>query len=181
MTSTIRLRLALVGMLGLVGTAPIHSQAIDRLPASIPICKHISENVTQDVRGFALTMTREACRGSCPIYSIALSSDGTVEYEGIEFVNVKGKRRYLIPIDQVNKLISEVRAVQFFSLKDSYRTILKDGVETSVTDRPATTITVTLDGKTKTVVDYYGTPESVKSLEDRIDELTGVKRFITAR
>jgi len=166
MMSCIRLILALLAIFALAVTAPIHAQA---------------GHVTGDVRGFALTMTRGACLGSCPVYSTALSSNGTVEYEGIEFVKVKGKRRYVVPIDQINALISEIRAVHFFSLKDSYRTVLKDGVETSVTDHPTTTITVTMDGKTKTVVDYYGTPESVKRLEDRIDELTSVKGLVSAR
>ena len=48
----------------------------------------------------------------------------------------------------------------------------------SFTDLPTTTTSISLNGKYKKVVNYYGTPKELNELENKIDEVAGLKKFI---
>jgi hypothetical protein len=49
-----------------------------------------------------ITIKREGCFGSCPIYPAKIYNDGTVVYVGEEYVKVKGEQRH--KISEINKL-----------------------------------------------------------------------------
>jgi hypothetical protein len=55
---------------------------------------------------------------------------------------------------------------------------MPDGRCASVTDLPATFVTVTRDGRTKRVEDYVGAPEGLETLERQIDAAAVTKRWI---
>ena len=54
----------------------------------------------------------------CPAYSVSISGDGTVTYEGVTSVKVKGKRIYEIPIESVKELVEIFHSIGFFSMED---------------------------------------------------------------
>ena len=45
-----------------------------------------TENVFSDL---VITLERTACHGTCPIYKLTIEGNGTVIYEGQDFVQVK--------------------------------------------------------------------------------------------
>ena len=57
---------------------------------------------------------------ACPTYSVSISGDGTVIYEGTMGVKVIGQRTHKIAIEDVKKLTEEIHRIDFFSLKDRY-------------------------------------------------------------
>src|SRR5438067_949141 len=67
-----------------------------------------------------ITIKREACFGSCPVYSAEIHNDGTVVYVGEENVKVKGEQRHKISGDRVKELIMAFERIKYFSLKDKY-------------------------------------------------------------
>ena len=125
--------------------------------------------------GILITIKREACFGSCPIYSAQIFNDGTVVYVGEEYVKVKGERRHKISKDRVDALMKAFARIEYFSLQDRYEV---DETGRSVTDQPTTTTSFSLNGKQKKVVDYYGAPKELVELEHLIDKLAGLYEYI---
>jgi Domain of unknown function (DUF6438) len=122
-----------------------------------------------------ITIRREACFGSCPVYSAQIYNDGTVVYVGEENVKVKGEQRHKISPDRVNELIKAFERIKYFSLKDKYE-FDENGM--SVTDQPTITTSISMNGKQKTVVDYYCAPKELHELENLIDKLAGLYEYI---
>src|SRR5262245_49637963 len=63
-----------------------------------------------------ITLSRTICFGSCPSYWVQIFGDGTVKYEGMDFVAVKGTRENKIAGTEVVKLVNAFLAVEFFGL-----------------------------------------------------------------
>ncbi|MDQ4123003.1 MAG: DUF6438 domain-containing protein [Acidobacteriota bacterium] len=123
-----------------------------------------------------ITIERGACYGICPIYSAQISGDGTVVYNGIENVKVKGKRQFKIPKTKVQELVKAFESINYFSLKDQYDT---DERGMRVADLPPVTTSISLKGKTKKVVHNYGAPKALRELEDKIDQAAGLKSLVS--
>jgi hypothetical protein len=129
--------------------------------------------------GVVISMERTACYGTCPVYTLTIKGDGTVIYEGKDFVKVTGKQDSKISDDKVKKLIQEFYDIDYFSLEDSYTyRVNDDGSKTVVQDLPTTKTSITIEGKTKSVDNYYGAPEKLKKLEDKIDEMCNSKVWV---
>ncbi|MGD9979958.1 MAG: DUF6438 domain-containing protein [Hyphomonadaceae bacterium] len=121
-----------------------------------------------------ITLTRGVCYGFCPDYTVTLSGDGQVRYEGRRFVNVVGQRSATIARDDVARLVQRFEAIGFDRLRDAYRA--------QVTDLPTYSVSITRNGRTKTVVDYGGVsagmPRSVRELQDEIDGVAGTAQWV---
>ena len=115
-----------------------------------------------------ITLERTVCYGTCPSYKLTIDGDGTVNYEGLDFVEVKGKQTASLDSAQIQDLVSAFETTNFFSLQDKY-------TDYNVTDRPSAITSITLHGRTKTVNHYYGdksAPQQLFDLESKIDEIT---------
>jgi len=121
-----------------------------------------------------IVLSRTACYGFCPDYTVAISGDGTVRYEGRRFVNVVGERTATIPRADVERLLARFDSIGFERLRDQYRA--------PITDLPTYTIQLTRNGRTKTVADYGGVsagmPDAVRELQDEIDRVAGTARWV---
>lgn len=121
-----------------------------------------------------ISMTRTPCFGFCPDYTVTISGDGHVVYEGRRFVNVVGRAEAHIAPAQVQALLARFDAIGFDELQNEYRA--------GVTDLPSTTIQLIRDGRSKSVLDYGGTgagmPESVRALQAEIDRVAGTAQWV---
>ena len=141
--------------------------------ASITGCTNSLSNV-QDTNDVVITIERTACFGTCPVYSLTIQGDGTVMYEGKDFVEVKGEAETTISQDQIDALISEFEKANYFSLNDRY-------TERTVTDLPTVITSISMEGETKKIEHYRGdfsAPESLTELEDKIDEIVNSDQWI---
>ncbi len=143
----------------------ISAMGIGQNPTPAPKCEN-------DV---VITIERSACFGSCPIYSAEIHADGEVVYRGKEFVKEVGERRFKISQEKIQELIKEFQSVDYFSLKDKYDA---DENGNSWTDLPTTITSICLDGKKKKVVNYLGAPKKLDALEDKIDNLAGLYKYL---
>jgi hypothetical protein len=135
-----------------------------------------------DLDKVVITLERTVCFGPCPVYSITIHGDGVVDYEGIEYVKVKGRQSYTIPKKSVRELVDEFYRINYFSLDKEYVSIKNpDGTETTVTDLPSCDTSITIGGKTKGVHDYVGGPKSLEQLERKIDQVGGVAKYVGKR
>jgi hypothetical protein len=104
---------------------------------------------------------------------LTISGDGTVVYEGEEFVKVKGKRTAHISPDKVQELLSEFEQIDYFSLKDHY-------TKAAVADHPSAITSLTIGENSKTVEHDHGdisAPEELAQLERRIDEIVNSEQW----
>ncbi len=133
----------------------------------------------KDWNSLRFTLERPAgyCE-ECPAYRLEIRGDGTVIFEGEKRVfsdeahnrtsdhRIPGKYQGKISRPQVERLLGKFREADYFSLKDKYAQ--------SATDLEDISTSLTIDGKTKKVIDYggleVGMPEAVTALEIAMDE-----------
>lgn len=128
----------------------------------------------KDWAGVRIGLSRSACYGSCPVYTVEIAGDGTVTYQGGPFTVIQGPRQAKVPREALERLVAQIEAADFFALQPAY--------QAGVTDMPTYTITVSIDGRQHMVLDYLGRevgmPAAVTALEDEIDRVAGTGRWV---
>lgn len=142
-----------------------------------------------------ITLERIPGLSTLPTYKIIIFADGTVIYDGREYVKTEGIVRAKISLEQVRELIEEFEKVAYFSLKDRYE-IVSDGCPGSATDSPWAFTSITINHKSKSIRHYYGCqymvpdsdrvpnlieevyPKELVRLESRIDEIVNTKQWV---
>jgi len=129
-----------------------------------------------------ITLERTVCFGSCPIYKLAIFSDGRVDYQGIKFVKRIGRANARIGRARVEQLVAEFTNIDYFTLDDSYTPGTK-GCPQVATDMPSAITSLTWQGKTKRINHYYGCTggdvlETLTKLEAKIDEAVKINKWI---
>ena len=119
---------------------------------------------------FLIKLERTACFGTCPVYSVTIDAQGNVVYEGTSSVSVEGRQTDRIPASAVNALLATAERIGFYDLRDSYRA--------PITDLPTTFVTMTANGRTKRIEDYFSAPPGLKELERQIDEAARTARWV---
>src|SRR5688572_19820074 len=119
-----------------------------------------------------IKLERTACFGTCPVYSVTIDAKGHVVFEGTQFVAAQGQHTDSIPASSVAALLATARRIGFFELQDSYRA--------AISDLPTTFVTITADGRTKRVENYFGGPQGLRELEKQIDATARTDRWIRA-
>ena len=119
-----------------------------------------------------IKMERTQCFGSCPVYTVTIDAKGQVVFEGTQFVATQGQQTDTVPTSSVAALLATARRIGFFELQDAYRA--------PISDLPTTFVTVTANGRTKRVEDYFGAPPGLKELEKQIDATARTDRWIRA-
>jgi ankyrin repeat protein len=110
--------------------------------------------------------------GSCPAYTVTASTDD-VDFEGRWYVVATGKHVAPVDPDAVRKLAKEAITRDFYSMAPQY--------EANVTDCPSYTLSLSVDGVRKQVIDYMGMwegmPAVISDLEEAVDDLAGTERW----
>ena len=94
-------------------------------------------------------------RGSTPTYTLAISGDGSVHYEGHANVTVSGVAEGSISAADWKVLEHAVEGADFFAMQDHYGS-RSDGCTSTWNHHPTINITVTRGGETKRVSYYTG-------------------------
>lgn len=122
------------------------------------------------IENVVITLERTVCFGSCPDYTLTIYGNGTLIYEGRNFVAVTGRQTSNISQEHIQELARAFYAIGYFSLKNEY--------SAPVTDLPTTTTSIAIDGRYKKIVNYYGAPEQLIELENMIDDIAGSERWV---
>jgi hypothetical protein len=137
---------------------------------SLVIALNVAATQPLPTRISSIELERTACLGTCPGYSVTIFSDGRIRYEGKYFVKVIGVRMKVVPASKFNRLVAKVHEIGFFGLEAAYRG--------TVTDLPTTFVTVTRGGVRKKVEDYMGAPKGLRELEQLIERVAQVSRWV---
>jgi ankyrin repeat protein len=156
---------------------PVRAQVeeyIDLVPPERPPAHHVVPPVLRPNSKVAITLQRSGCFGSCPAYSVTVSTEGII-FEGNGNVAAQGKHHSNVDPDAVRKLAKMFIASDFYSMDSRY--------EASVTDSPTYSLSLTVDGRNKSIVDYVGEwvgmPGVITELEKKVDAIGLTDRWIS--
>ena len=129
-----------------------------------------------DMNTVNITMSREPCFGTCPIYYLEIDGNGKVTYRGYDYVNVTGERTAHISPEKVRELIAAFDNSDYFNLRDRYD-------EMRFTDLASVETSISINNMYKSVYDYYGTVkvpevEKLRHLEKLIDNVTNSAQWV---
>ncbi len=132
-------------------------------------CTTTSVPMGDAIESYTVKLERTACRGNCPVYTITINGDGTVEYEGFMNTPLKGKKIGIILKDSISEIVRDIELVNINALQAEY-------VLQSSTDMPSVIFTVLHEKegviRGKRIIDYQGdatAPEALRMLYNRID------------
>jgi hypothetical protein len=88
-----------------------------------------------------------SCFGSCPVFELKLTSNGTLTYTGKHFTNFIGQKKLQLSSEKVRELFGLIAYTNVKKLKDHY--------SINVTDNPSGILTVFFEnGTVKEIYDY---------------------------
>ncbi len=124
----------------------------------------------EEMKDLTVTLTRAACNGTCPIYTVTINAEGKVTFVGQEFTDTKGTATDAIDSTKLTELATEIRKADFFSLNASYFAF--------IADVPTYTLTVQMGGQNKQVTSNALRPRRLVILMDRVDQIANTAQWI---
>ena len=138
--------------------------------------KHVDPPVLKPDSDIVITLQRTLCYGFCPAYTLRLDSH-SIRYEGTSSTVVEGVHNDIADSAAVRQLAKRFLDADFYSFADEYTA--------PVTDLPTDTISISIDGRTKSIADYggiaVGMPFAVSDLEGAVDILAHSDRWVLGR
>jgi len=150
--------------------------------AMIPKAIFVGRAGTQDSSSDQITLERGPCFGTCPIYKLTITSDGSVTFDGKRFTKTTGIATGNITATDFRALVSEFEKINYFSLPDAFTPQTKN-CPNAMTDMPSANTSIRLKGQSKNVYHYYGCGTQgvlpkLTALENKIDEVVGTQKWI---
>lgn len=123
-------------------------------------CKTSKQNTSNEFP--IVMMEKTACFGACPAFLFNVYPDGTATYTGTRYVENIGEFTATLTEEQLLYLKNTFEEADFFKFADVY--------SANITDLPTTFIYYHNGKENLKVTDYYGAPETLKVLEDKVQE-----------
>ncbi|TAM20874.1 MAG: hypothetical protein EPN68_12960 [Rhodanobacter sp.] len=109
--------------------------------------------------------------GDCAHYMVAVNSDGTGSYIGLEVAKTKGGVALKVPKSSFTAIVQQLDKMKYFTLRDSY-TSKDDGCKELHTDQTSVTFYAVRSGKTKRIEVYWGCV--LPGVTNQFEELAGL-------
>ncbi len=110
-----------------------------------------------------IELKKDPCFGVCPVYSFKVDGKGKASFEGTRNVAKQGQWTRQLSPAATNLLFSAFEKSEFSAFQDEYTA--------QVTDLPTTWVTYNNGSISKTIKDYYGSPEALKNLEKLVETI----------
>ena len=152
-------------------------ERIDLVPPERLPKVHVPAPVITKDSKVAISLLQWRCDDPCKsnLHAVTVSTDGIV-FEGFN-VAARGRHTDKIDRDSVIALAKKLAATDFYSMEDVYRYRGWNDLSSS--------LSITIDGQTKTVKEYQGNwagmPSAMVDMEDEVDAVARVDRWIEGR
>lgn len=135
-----------------------------------------------ELREVVITLYRGMCYGECPVYSVRITGDGRVSYNGGRFVKELGSRTLRIRRADVRKLVGVFEKAGYFAIQRNYtEESCWEEPCTFTTDAPSADTLITIRGKTYQVRHNFGcgcAPDALYEVYEAIDRVGRTKRWV---
>ena len=157
---------------GAATTAQVE-EFVEIVPAEHLPVQHVQKPPLHADSKIVITLERSACLGDCPAYSVSLSAK-EINFDGQSHVVAAGHHRAAITPDRVRNLAQKFLDADFYSMEDSYWF--------GISDYPSYSLSISIDGRKKQVLDYTGSavgmPSVITDLQESVDQVAGTDRWI---
>jgi len=139
----------------------------------------VSSSPTAAVKVESIELSRTACYGSCPVYTVSVDASGEVHFEGEQYVAAEGERSSQLDAATIAALGEEILAAGFLEISQEQ----VDECPQMATDHPSAILTIRVDGQEHQIRHYHGCRgldiyETLSALEDRVDEVLNTASWI---
>jgi hypothetical protein len=146
--------------------------------SNLPDYAHVTITMKAEGGPCGVVCPLDDYRGCCPAYSVSLDENGTVLYNGMMGVKTRGEKVHSIPVGAVRDLVAEFLRIDFYSLQDRYTEKKLPNGQTEIIDHAnATTISIDIDGKKKSVYIFYGAPDELIELQRKLYDVSGIAQY----
>ena len=140
-----------------------------------------SQPEVKDWSSVRIRLERSACFGACASYSVEITGDGDVVFEGRVNVSGMGTHRAQISKDAVKQLVERFRSASFFSLANG-GSVADGGRLLPVLDAQNNTLNISVDGVTARNLRAdgaeLGSPAIARELESLVDQVAGTRVWV---
>jgi Domain of unknown function (DUF6438) len=151
--------------------------AIAQSQSGSPEFKHVT--ITMKTEGGPCMCIQGIDLSCCPAYVVSVDENGTVKYVGVGGVKIRGEKTHSISPSTVRDLVANFLRIKFFLLQNEYYfKILPDGTKTSIDHSNATTISIDLDGKRKSVYIFFGAPDELTDLQHKLFDALQIAEYV---
>lgn len=110
-----------------------------------------------------LHFKKTICFGTCPIYDALIFDDGTVIFEGKDYVKYIGTKQLNLSNNELNSIKNKINSINFFDLNSIY--------DDNITDLPSTYITYFDNNDVKTIKLRANVPKQLNELDNLIHNI----------
>jgi hypothetical protein len=130
----------------------------------------------------SVTLVRAPCDDFCPGYTVSISSDGTVVFDGREWVTWQGVATKKVPATRLAPLLQKLRDINFWQIDGQGvgRVMLPNGTVTLALppNRPVYSVTVFQGDKSKQLQGITGGRYAEGDLPEIIDQVADIADWI---
>jgi hypothetical protein len=110
---------------------------------------------------------------------VTIDENGTVIFNWISNAKPRDKRVHSIPISTVRDLVAEFQRINFFSLDDRYEMKkLPNGQFQTIDHGHSWTVSIDIDGKSKSIYIFFGEPDDLAALMKKIVDATQISQYV---
>lgn len=144
-----------------------------------PVFSHVTITLAMDGTHCFCALEPGSEVTCCPNYSASVDEKGTVIYNGRYGAKVRGQKVHSVSVSAVRDLVAEFYRIDFFSREDRYViNKLSNGNPVAVDHGYASTISIDVDGKKKSVYIFYGAPQELTDLQRKLFDALQVAQYL---
>jgi len=118
-----------------------------------------------------ITLEQWGCFGTCPAYTLSISGDGSVVYQGKAYVSSRGVHKGRVSQSNVQLLVQKFLDAKFFDMSDG-------GI---VVDLPVRVLSFSVNGRQKQLREGCMCPPELVALEDDVDKTAQSEKWVRGR
>lgn len=116
-------------------------------PAARKEIARVADYTPKTKDDFEIRLERTACYGWCPIYTVVVHGDGTVDYTGTKYVGLVGEAHTKVSRDIVEDLVDRLQDLEFWQMRDRYDDL--------ASDIPSAVVSLRIGDRSKEVVNRW--------------------------
>ena len=123
-----------------------------------------------------ISIRKSPCFGTCPVYTLSVTHDGSVRFEGIAFTDAEGVMESILSPDQLTAIAEEIVRSNFFGYKHDDKCVF------FATDNPSVKLDIRWHERERSADVNLGCekrmPDPIPELADRIDKIVNTMQWI---
>ncbi len=133
---------------------------------------HRNKLVGLDQKIALMELSKSACFGPCPNYSLKIYNDRTVEFNGRNFTAVEGIHTATLSKEDFNSLIRKFEKADLNELADNY-------TDPMIPDLQVVKLSYSNGDYTKTIAKHSGEPENAEELVEELEKIALQQGWLT--